>query len=158
MNFGLKVWFVSLHLETLNFTSVYVKHLVCFQNVKHFCTPWSLLALSLHKMCPNTEFFLVRIQENTDQKKLRIWTLFTHCLKLFQFQYIHFKLFIQLFSILQALTFLKQNDLSLRVFTSVPRQFKLCSVSKCCQNNWLKYLWFGLLELQVHLHTAYLNQ
>ena len=68
MNFGLKVWFVSLHLETLNFSSVYVKHLVCFQNVKHFCTPWSLLALSLHKMCPNTEFFLVRIQENKDQK------------------------------------------------------------------------------------------
>ena len=34
--------------------------------------------------CPNTELFLirifmysVRIQENTDQKKLRIWTLFT---------------------------------------------------------------------------------
>ena len=37
--------------------------------------------------CPNTEFFLVRIflysdwiQENTDQKQLRIWTLFTQCL------------------------------------------------------------------------------
>ena len=36
------------------------------------------------KTCPNTEFFLVRIvlysvriQENTEQKKLRIWTLFT---------------------------------------------------------------------------------
>ena len=25
------------------------------------------------------EFFLVQIQENTDQKKLRIWTLFTQC-------------------------------------------------------------------------------
>ena len=39
---------------------------------------------TLHEKCPNTEFFLVRIflysvriQENTDQKKLRIWTLFT---------------------------------------------------------------------------------
>ena len=39
---------------------------------------------SLREKCPNTEFFLVRIllylekiQENTDQKKLRIWTLFT---------------------------------------------------------------------------------
>ena len=38
----------------------------------------------LCEMCPNTEFFLVhiipysvRMQENTDQKKLRIWTLFT---------------------------------------------------------------------------------
>ena len=39
---------------------------------------------SLRENCPNTENFLVRIflfsvqiQENTDQKKLRIWTLFT---------------------------------------------------------------------------------
>ena len=38
---------------------------------------------SLRKKCPHTEFFLVRIflysnwiQENTDQKKLRIWILF----------------------------------------------------------------------------------
>ena len=55
---------------------------------------------SLCKKCPNTEFFLVRIfpyfgriwdllrkypysariWENTDQKKLHIWTLFTECL------------------------------------------------------------------------------
>ena len=42
---------------------------------------------TLREKCPNTEFFLVRIflysdwiQENMDQKKLRIWTLFTHCL------------------------------------------------------------------------------
>ena len=27
--------------------------------------------------CPNTEFFLVRIQENTDQKEICIWTFFT---------------------------------------------------------------------------------
>ena len=27
----------------------------------------------------NTEIYSVRIQENTDQKKLRIWTLFTQC-------------------------------------------------------------------------------
>ena len=40
---------------------------------------------SLREMCPNTELFLVRIflysdwmQENTDQKLLRICTLFTH--------------------------------------------------------------------------------
>ena len=39
---------------------------------------------ALHENCPNTEFFLVRIflylfriQENKDQKKPRIWTLFT---------------------------------------------------------------------------------
>ena len=39
---------------------------------------------SLREKCRNTEYFLVRIflysvqiQENTDQKILRIWTLFT---------------------------------------------------------------------------------
>ena len=39
---------------------------------------------SLREKCPNTELFLVRIflysvgiQENTDQKQLRIWTFFT---------------------------------------------------------------------------------
>ena len=31
---------------------------------------------TLHEKCPNTEFFLVWIQENTDQKKLRILRLF----------------------------------------------------------------------------------
>ena len=42
---------------------------------------------TLREKCPNTEFFLVRIflysvriQENTDHKKLRIWTLFTQCI------------------------------------------------------------------------------
>ena len=42
--------------------------------------------LILREKCPNTQFFLVRIflysvriQENTDQKKLRIWALFTQC-------------------------------------------------------------------------------
>ena len=42
--------------------------------------------LSLREKCPNTEFVLVRIflysvriQENTDQKKIRIWTLFVLC-------------------------------------------------------------------------------
>ena len=41
---------------------------------------------SLREKCPNTEVFLVGIflyfpviQENTDQKKLRIWTLSTQC-------------------------------------------------------------------------------
>ena len=32
---------------------------------------------ALHEKCPNTEFFLVRMQENPDQEKLRIWTLFS---------------------------------------------------------------------------------
>ena len=47
--------------------------------VSDFC-----LLETLREKCPNTEFFLVRIfpyldwiRENTNQKKLRIWTLFT---------------------------------------------------------------------------------
>ena len=40
---------------------------------------YSFAVVVFVKKCPNTEFFLVRIQENTDQKKLRIWTLFTQC-------------------------------------------------------------------------------
>ena len=32
---------------------------------------------TVFEKCPNTEFFLVRIQENTVQKKISIWTLFT---------------------------------------------------------------------------------
>ena len=46
-----------------------------------------LMLISLREKSPNTDFFLVRIflysvriQENTDQKKLHIWTLFTQCL------------------------------------------------------------------------------
>ena len=42
--------------------------------------------LTMHEKCPNTEFFLVCIflysdwiQENTDQRKLRLWILFTQC-------------------------------------------------------------------------------
>ena len=38
-----------------------------------------LISFALREKCPNTEFFLVRIQENTGQKKYRIWTLFTQC-------------------------------------------------------------------------------
>ena len=30
---------------------------------------WRILPLTLREKCPNTEFFLVRIQENRDQKK-----------------------------------------------------------------------------------------
>ena len=45
--------------------------------------------LALREKCPKMEFFLVCIflysdwiQANTDQKKLRIWTLFTQCWKI----------------------------------------------------------------------------
>ena len=36
-----------------------------------------LIKYSLREKCPKTKFFLVRVQENLDQKKLLIWTLFT---------------------------------------------------------------------------------
>ena len=35
--------------------------------------------ITLREKCPNTDFFLVLLQKNTEQKKLRIWTLFTQC-------------------------------------------------------------------------------
>ena len=51
----------------------------------------SALINSLCKKSPNMEFFLFRIysysewiRENTDQKKLRIWTLFTQWLELYR--------------------------------------------------------------------------
>ena len=59
------------------------------------CIKWLVNSLTMHEKCPNTKFFLVQIQENTDQKKLCIWTLFTQCdvldlLRLF----VRFKLYI----------------------------------------------------------------
>ena len=39
----------------------------------------TMKTLALREKCANAEFFLVQIRENTDQKELRIWTLFTHC-------------------------------------------------------------------------------
>ena len=42
------------------------------QNSKYFTT-W----LALCEKCSNTEFFLVRIRENMDQKRLHIWRLLT---------------------------------------------------------------------------------
>ena len=46
---------------------------------KYPCYSTFLKQCSLHEECPNTEFFLVRI--NTDQKKLYIWTLSTQWLQ-----------------------------------------------------------------------------
>ena len=40
------------------------------------------LKFSLREKCPNMELFLVGIEENTDRKYLRIWTLLTQCLTL----------------------------------------------------------------------------
>ena len=45
----------------------------------YWCSFKYYQTLALRKKCPNTEFFLVRIFQHSDQKKLRIWTLFTQC-------------------------------------------------------------------------------
>ena len=36
-----------------------------------------IITLTLREICPDMEFFLLQIEKNADQKKLRIWTLFT---------------------------------------------------------------------------------
>ena len=66
-------------------------------SICYYCTdvllrdhPTCYVKFSLHEKCSNADFFLVRskspysvqIQENTDHKKLRIWTLFTRFLNL----------------------------------------------------------------------------
>ena len=65
---------------------------------------------SLREKCPNTEFFLVRIflysdwiQENTDQKKLHIWTLFAQWKEIKEITYLKEK----------EITYLKEINLSL---------------------------------------------
>ena len=75
---------VSL-LLTLNICHTFFS--VSFIDLEQPSVCWKLhLQLPLRKKCPNMEFSLVRIflysdwtKENTDQKKLRIWTLFTQC-------------------------------------------------------------------------------
>ena len=57
---------------------------IYFTNIFWDSSTWMVLQ---REKCPNMEFFLVRIflysvriiRENTDQKKIRIWTLFTQC-------------------------------------------------------------------------------
>ena len=51
---------------------------VWFQNIYGTIVPLEFEA-TLRGKCPNTEFFMVRIQENMYQKKLCIWTLLTQC-------------------------------------------------------------------------------
>ena len=57
-----------------------------FSGLVQFCLISLLFAKTLREKCPKTGFFLVRIflysvqiQKNADQKKLRLWTLFTQC-------------------------------------------------------------------------------
>ena len=64
---------------TLKLSPTGVQHIP----VDEYETNSNICKSPLHKKCPNTEFFLVRIppysvqmQKNTDQKNLRIWTPF----------------------------------------------------------------------------------
>ena len=84
--------FSEKHMQTAAFA--YVIFYAKFQIFLHFPNALYssflvdrllLNSLSLREKCPDTKFFLVRIflysgqiHGNTDQKKLRIWTLFTH--------------------------------------------------------------------------------
>ena len=68
-------YFPGLFNPSLQKSEVYTKHVV--ENSVIEQKPM----FALHERCPNTEFFLVRIFPPSDQKKLRIWTLFTQCWK-----------------------------------------------------------------------------
>ena len=50
---------------------------LCFRSVKLFYTNLVPTAQTLREKCSYTDFALVRMHENTDRKKLRIWKLFT---------------------------------------------------------------------------------
>ena len=54
---------------------------ICVKSVQIRSFFWSIFS------CIRTEYESVRIQENTDQKKLRIWTLFTQCKFFKSFRY-----------------------------------------------------------------------
>ena len=80
-NGGIWLWLVQSF--TYNF------HCMKIVEIRSFF--WSIFSCIWNEYrdskCPNTEFCLVRIflysvriQENTDQKNLRIWILFTQCL------------------------------------------------------------------------------
>ena len=66
----LKVWLLLINKTSWFYHDMPVKYLRRFSDC---FTPF----LSLSENFPDTEFFLVRMRENTDQKKLRIWTLST---------------------------------------------------------------------------------
>ena len=59
---------------------LFITSIVIYTIFQFFVTPFKIVKIaSRREKCSNTEFFMVRIQENTDQKKLCTWTLFTQC-------------------------------------------------------------------------------
>ena len=75
--------FLKVSFQNINvvFLRVTVHNIVYWKKNSRLwgCLWCTYLMPSLCKKCPNTEFLLVRIRENTNQEKLRIWTLFTQC-------------------------------------------------------------------------------
>ena len=84
-----RLWLIKKPIN-IKFSCVIAKN-VTIRQYKTFIVKSSFILTtksSLPIKCSNTEFFLVRIflysvrmQENMDQKKLRIWTLFTQCVR-----------------------------------------------------------------------------
>ena len=90
------------------------KHIL--EKNKNYC--WHFLYMPLREKCPNTEFFLVRIQENTDQKKLRIWTLFTQW-------------HIQKHGYMYIFLFHEQISFNLSFCPSLPVNFRRLTIFRC---------------------------
>ena len=87
------------YISILYFKSFIFKLLTCIPNLRHHSFFQISGSVPIREKCPSAEFFLVRIflysdwkrrftekipfsvrmQENIDQKKLCIWTLFTQC-------------------------------------------------------------------------------
>ena len=70
----------NAHAVTISYGKIVILELLPLFWKIYNLSPWAL-----REKCPNTEFFLVRIHEGTDQKILRISTIFTQwkCNKLF---------------------------------------------------------------------------
>ena len=72
-------WRYAKIMPKLHRISVYYHCLKCVQIQSFFWSVFSRIRTKygeILRICP----YSVRIRENTDQKKLRIWTLFTHCM------------------------------------------------------------------------------
>ena len=105
------------------------------------------LISTLYEKCRNTEFFLVhiflysvRIQENTDWKKLRIWILFTQWLQSSIFSNFNSTIEISLFQSLIAPVFIE-------IKTLLNFGTKLGLVGGSGLNNALKNIFFGQFQL-----------
>ena len=72
-----KIFFIQPLHHLLNLSSQRLSNSSSKFNILITTVPYIYNVHTLREKSSNTEFFLVRIQENTDQKKLRIWTLFT---------------------------------------------------------------------------------